>query len=122
MTPPLGRLIIYTKKLEEMTQFYTRHFGYTAHTDEADRLIELRPPNGGVVLLLHPAAKGQKEGQVLVKLVFDIPDVAAFCTQAAARGLFFSKPHKAEGYIFANCKDPAGNPVSVSSRAFAKRR
>jgi len=68
--------------------------------------------------MLHPMSDGRKEGQTLVKLVFDVPDVAAFCSSAAARGLVFGSIHHAEGYSFANVKDPAKNSVSVSSRAF----
>ena len=72
-----GRLILYTKKLPEMVAFYCDHFGYRVDDDPADRLVELVPPTGAITLLLHPAAKSQKTGQVVVKLVFDIRDVAA---------------------------------------------
>ncbi|MEP2028983.1 MAG: hypothetical protein ABJI96_09800 [Paracoccaceae bacterium] len=72
-----------------------------------------------MALLLHPASKGQNEGQSLVKLVFDVEDVPAFCKTAAANNLSFGAIHKAEGYVFANAKDPSNNSVSVSSRAFA---
>jgi hypothetical protein len=70
--------------------------------------------------MLHPAAKSQKEGQVLIKLVFDVEDVDGFCHKAKAEGLDFGAIHQAEGYAFANTKDPSGNSVSISSRAFAK--
>lgn len=118
MTAVLNRLVLYTKQLEEMIAFYETHFGYAAHRDLDDRIVELRPANGGVLLLLHPAAKSQKMGQVLVKLVFDVPDVAAFCADARKNGLTFGKEHQADGYSFANAKDPSGNSVQVSSRAF----
>ena len=121
MLPRLGRIILYTRKTDEMVAFYTTHFGYTALTRPGDRIIELTPPDpGGIALLLHPLGKAQKAGQVLVKLVFDMPDVPAFCAAAAERGLTFGTVHAADGYHFANAKDPAGNPVQVSSRAFAR--
>jgi len=113
----LGRLVLYTARLEEVAAFYTRHFGYRRHDDPADRITELRHPTGPA-LLLHPAAKGQRAGHSAVKLVFDTPDVAAFCAEAADRGLDFGPVHAAQGYSFANAKDPAGNSVQVSSRAF----
>lgn len=116
MTPTLGSLILYTTKIDEMTTFYETHFGYSAQQLDNDRITELRPPNGGVPLLLHPAAKGVRQGQAVVKLVFACDDVEAFCVRAAARGLDFGKRHRAEGYVFANAKDPAGNSVSVSGR------
>ncbi|MEL6450330.1 MAG: VOC family protein [Pseudomonadota bacterium] len=116
MHPPLSSLVLYTKQMEEMAQFYTTHFGYTALTDPADRIVELRPPGAGITLLLHPMSTGRKQGQVLVKLVFAIQDVPAFCEAARARGLDFGALHTADGYVFANAKDPAGNAISVSGR------
>ena len=50
--------------------------------------------------------------------IADVPDVEAFCTQAAERGLPIGAVHKAGGYVFANAKDPAGNAISISSRAY----
>ncbi|MFS4580481.1 VOC family protein [Phaeobacter sp. C3_T13_0] len=118
MTARLGRLLIYTKKLDEMIAFYSVHFGYRPHRKDNDRIVELSPTGLGLPLLLHPASKGQKEGQVLVKLVFDVRDVDAFCTAAKVNGLVFGPIHHADGYSFANAKDPSNNAISVSSRAF----
>ena len=70
--------------------------------------------------MLHPASAKQKQGQSVVKLVFDVDDVAAFITEAAENGLKFGALHQADGYVFANAKDPNGNSVSVSSRASRK--
>lgn len=118
MAPPLGRLLIYTKKIEEMTAFYCEHFGFEAVQRAGDRITELKAQGQGPSLLLHRAAKGQKEGQVLVKLVFDVENVPAFCERAASKGLAFGKIHQADGYQFANAKDPSKNTIQVSSRAF----
>ncbi len=116
----LGRILIYSKKIPQMIDFYSRHFGYTAVYQEDDRIVELRPKGIGIALLLHPASKGQKEGQVLVKLVFDTEDVVGFCKTAKENGLDFGPIHQADGYVFANTKDPSKNSVSVSNRAFAQ--
>ncbi|WP_422050430.1 VOC family protein [Shimia sp.] len=116
--PPLGRLVIYTKKIDALVDFYCSHFGYQHLRIEGDRIVELRAPDGGASLLLHPASKGQKAGQSLIKLVFDVQDVPAFCEKAKERGLDFGPIHQADGYCFATAKDPSGNSVSVSSRAF----
>ncbi|MFT3997212.1 MAG: hypothetical protein QM667_07380 [Asticcacaulis sp.] len=70
--------------------------------------------------MLHPAAKSQKSGQSLIKLTFDVADVEAFCRERAEAGLVFGPVHRADGYLFANARDPAQNPISVSSRAFRK--
>lgn len=117
--PPLGRIILYTKRLHEMSAFYCQHFGYQVRQLPGDRIVELAPTGPGLPLLLHPAGKGQKEGQTQVKLVFDVPDVAAFCRAAQEQGLSFGPIHQADGYVFANARDPSKNSISVSSRAFA---
>ncbi len=121
MASPLGRLIIYTKRLEAVAAFYCKHFGFKELRLEGDRIVELIAPSGGANILLHPMSTGRKEGQTLVKLVFDVKDVEAFCRDAKKRGLVFGAIHTADGYSFANAKDPAKNSVSVSSRAFVKR-
>lgn len=118
MTGQLGRLVLYTRKRDEMVAFYSRFFGYEALHTPGDRIVELMPPAGGLALLLYPAAKGQRAGQSLVKLVFDVKDVAAFRAEAETGGLVFGPIHQADGYVFSNAEDPAGNPVQISSRAF----
>jgi predicted enzyme related to lactoylglutathione lyase len=113
--------VIYTKKIEQLAEFYAKHFGFSVTFVEGDRIVELTPQASGVAILLHPASARQKEGQALVKLVFDVEDVSAFCDAASSNGLKFGKIHQAGGYAFANAKDPSGNSVQVSSRAFVRR-
>ncbi len=122
MPAPLGRLIIYTKKIEEMIAFYCQHFDYHVVERPGDRIIELSPQSSGASILLHPASERQKMGQPLVKLVFDVEDVPAFCAKAKENGLNFGTVHQVEGYAFANAKDPSQNSICVSSRAFAQNR
>ena len=117
-----GRIVIYTKRVDAMVVFYCDHFGFDVLRQEGDRIVELIAPLGGANIMLHPMSEGRKEGQTLLKLVFDVPDVEAFCGDAAARGLNFGSIHKADGYSFANVKGPAKNSVSVSSRAFVGQR
>lgn len=119
MPTPLGRIVIYTKKIEQMAEFYAKHFGFMVSHIKGDRIVELTPPGPGAAILLHPASAKQKEGQALVKLVFDVQNVPEFCAAAERGGLQFGKIHQASGYTFANAKDPGGNSVQVSSRAFA---
>ncbi|MFN7025099.1 MAG: VOC family protein [Pseudorhizobium sp.] len=121
MQSGLGRIIVYTKRIHEMVAFYSGFFGFTAVQRPGDMIVELRPNGDGISILLHPAAKGQKEGQVLVKLVFDVEDVPEFLRLAVDKGLVFGPIHQADGYVFANAKDPSGNSVSVSSRAHINR-
>ncbi|TPO12761.1 VOC family protein [Mesorhizobium sp. B1-1-5] len=116
---PLNRIILYVRNIEAAVTFYERHFGFKAHR-EGDRIVELVNPAGGASLMLHLAAKGQKKGQSTVKLVFDVEDVEAFAACSAKDGLEFGALHRGDGYAFANARDPSGNPISISSRAFRK--
>jgi predicted enzyme related to lactoylglutathione lyase len=116
----LGRLVLYGRDVEKTVAFYEKHFDFRALRLEGDRIIELVASDGGANLMIHAAAKSQKMGQVLVKLVFDVADVEAFCARCAGQGLQFGPLHHADGYVFANAKDPCGNPISVSSRAFKR--
>ena len=79
------------------------------------------PDRPEVPFCFHPLGRGRRSGQTVVKLVFDVRDVETFCADASRKGLLFGKTHKADGYVFANAKDPAGNSISVSSRAFRNR-
>lgn len=112
-------ITIYSRRIPEMVAFYSLHFGYAAFQRPGDRIIELRPPGAGAVIRLHLAAKSQKQGQALVKLNFDVDDVAAFARAAKKRGLAFGALHDGMGYVFANAKDPSGNSISISGRASA---
>lgn len=117
----LGRILLYVHDIEAVASFYARHFRYRATRDAGDRILELTDSEGGgMSILLHPLGRGRKGGQTLAKLVFDCADVAAFCARAQAEGLEFGPIHQADGYVFANATDPAGNAVSVSSRAFRR--
>lgn len=118
MSVPLGRLVLYTHRLDALAEFYATHFGFERIDLDGDRIVEMRPPAGGVALLLHPAAKGHREGQSSVKLVFDVADVEAMRARLLARDVDVGPVHQADGYTFANLKDPTGNSVSLSSRAF----
>ena len=116
--PPLGRLVIYSKKIDAMAEFYAKYFGFAIVRKANDRIVELESKDRGTSILLHPASAKQKEGQVLVKLVFDVKDVPAFCAEAKVKGLTFGKLHQADGYCIANAKDPSNNSIQVSSRAY----
>lgn len=116
---PCNRLIIYSKKIDAMVQFYSDHFGYQVFTKPDYRIVELRRNDGGIILMLHPASKGQKESQSLIKLVFDVQNVEAFHQKLIDQGVDIGPIHQADHYQFANFKDPSGNSVSISSRAYA---
>lgn len=118
MNAPLGSILIYARDMQRTAAFYRDHFGFETSGEVVEGLIELHATHGGARILIHQAAKSVKLGQVGVKLCFHVDDVAAFATRAAQGGLEFGKIHQANGYQFANAKDPDNNSVSISSRAF----
>jgi catechol 2,3-dioxygenase-like lactoylglutathione lyase family enzyme len=117
----LGRVTLYTKRMPEMIAFYTTHFGFRVLQRDGDRITELRCPNGGPSLMLHAAAKSQKEGQVLAKLGFDVADVVATRDRLIAAGVKVGPLHDGIGYHYANFKDPSKNSVSITNRHLAVR-
>lgn len=122
MVPLFTSITIYTRRIPEMVGFYCRHFGYAAFQRPGDRIIDLRPPGPGTAIRLHSASKGQKMGQSLVKLNFEVDDVIAFARAAKTRGLVFGPLHDGMGYVYANAKDPSGNSISISGRSLAAAR
>ena len=121
MNAPLGTIIIYARDMHRTAAFYSKHFGFETSGQVVEGLIELRAPDAGADILIHQAAKSLKLGHAGIKLSFHVPDVAAFSAEAAKRGLELGPVHEANGYAFANAKDPDKNSVSISSRAFRKR-
>lgn len=118
MNAKLGTVIIYARNMQKTALFYSRHFGFKTTGEVVEGLVELHAPNGGTGILIHQAAKSVKLGQVGVKLSFHVQDVEAFAIEAEKNGLKFGVIHEANGYHFANAKDPDKNSVSISSRAF----
>jgi predicted enzyme related to lactoylglutathione lyase len=122
MNTKLGTVIIYARDMKKTALFYSKHFGFQTTGDVVEGLVELHAPNGGAGILIHQAAKSVKLGQVGVKLSFHVQDVQAFTNEAQKNGLKFGVIHEANGYHFANAKDPDKNSVSISSRAFRAER
>jgi len=118
MNAPLGTIIIYARDMKKTAAFYSEHFGFKTTGEVLEGLIELHPTSGGAAILIHQAAKSVKLGQVGVKLSFHVQDIPAFLLAASKKGLKFGAVHEANGYQFANTKDPDKNSVSISSRAF----
>ncbi|MES2952807.1 MAG: VOC family protein [Pseudomonadota bacterium] len=118
MTSTLGTIILYARDMQKSADFYRKHFGFETTGQVVEGLIELTAVNGGASILIHQAAKSVSLGQVGVKLSFHVADIEAFKVHAATQGLKFGATHQANGYAFANAKDPDKNSVSISSRAF----
>jgi predicted enzyme related to lactoylglutathione lyase len=77
----LGRLVLYARDVDATVGFYEKHFGFKALRQQDDRIVELVASDGGASLMIHPAGNAQKMSQSLVKMVFDVEDVTAFCAR-----------------------------------------
>lgn len=121
MPIPLNTILIYAKNMKATAEFYQKYFGFVSTGAVVEGLIELTSAHGGANILIHQAAKSIKLGQVGVKLMFDVEDIETFKKEAAAQGLKFGSTHQANGYSFANAKDPDKNPITISSRAYRRK-
>ncbi|ASU39206.1 glyoxalase [Herbaspirillum sp. meg3] len=121
MTASLNTILIYARNPAVTSAFYKDHFGFKTTGEMHDGLIELNSPAVGINLLVHQAAKSLKFGQAVVKLMFSVSDVESFKVESAKGGLEFGSIHKANGYQFANAKDPDGNSVAISSRDYRQQ-
>ncbi len=118
MDAVLNRIVMYAKNVNRMAEFYKTHFGFAEDTNQIDGIVELIQRSSGFSLLIHPAGKAVKPGQVSVKLVFSVKDVEKFCAKSLKSGLRFGSIHQSDGYAFSNAKDPEKNSIQISSRAF----
>ena len=118
MTALLNTILIYARDPAVTSAFYKEHFGFETSGEMNEGLIELNAPGIGINLLVHKAAKSLKFGQAIVKLMFSVSDVEKFKAESAKKGLEFGSIHRANGYQFANAKDPDGNSVAISSRDY----
>jgi predicted enzyme related to lactoylglutathione lyase len=118
MSALLNTILIYARNPTTTAKFYRDHFNFETSGQIVEGLIELQ--SRGATLLIHQAAKSVRHGQATVKLMFSVRDVEGFKQECAQRGLVFGSTHQANGYSFANAKDPDGNSVAISSRAFRK--
>lgn len=100
-----------------MQAFYLRHFGFVPVPSSISGWQLLTNAEGGCSIALHQAAKSQKSGAA-IKIVFSVPDVKTFIAKAKKQGFEFGAIHEAHNYCFANAKDPAGNSISISDRAY----
>lgn len=122
MDVSLGTILIYARNMQETAQFYCNHFGFHTSLECVEGLIELIPKHSGTMILIHQAAKSIKLGHAGIKLMFHVPDVKIFVAKSAMSGLAFGPIHQANGYQFANTKDPDGNSISISSRAYREHQ
>jgi catechol 2,3-dioxygenase-like lactoylglutathione lyase family enzyme len=119
MQASISRIALYVRDIAGVSAFYQKYFGFEPEHDNRD-FVQLQSACGGCALVLLQAGKGQKTGQSCVKIVFDVPNVVEFTEQSRKEGLEFGFLHQADGYEYANARDPAQNLIQISNRRFRK--
>jgi len=111
MSLKMGRVILFTPQIEEMSRFYGQVLGL--------KQIGAEPgwrefAAGGVGIALHsgPSSPGRRGP----KIAFLAADVAALREKLNARGARFGKVRQGDDFCLCDGKDPDGNPVQLSGR------
>lgn len=107
----MARVILFTARMDAMSEFYGKVLGLRQVTDEKG-WKEFAA--GGARIALHsgPASPGRK-GQ---KIVFHAKDVAAARSKLVAKGARLGKVRRAGDFHLCDGKDPDGNPIQLSDR------
>jgi catechol 2,3-dioxygenase-like lactoylglutathione lyase family enzyme len=115
MTAQISRIILFVRDVPGVAAFYQRHFGLQPIDSDEDGWLELAAV--GCNLALHRATTTSRErGRSSAKIVFAVSNVHIAKEDLAKGGLKFGKVHEANGFAFANARDPEGNPIQISSR------
>ena len=114
MEMKITKIAYYVRDIPKIADFYARHFGFAVRYNEKKDKAVLSPAAGGCRLILLQASKGHKIGQSIVKLLFDVADVAVAKDEHAKKGLMFGPILHGPNYRFANARDPAKNLISIS--------
>lgn len=101
--------------MRKVADFYQKHFGFSEVSPHIEGKITLSQSTEGCSIVLLQASKGHRIGQSIVKIVFDVKDVAVFKKQKEKEGLKFGVIHKGPGYEFSNARDPAKNLIQISN-------
>jgi predicted enzyme related to lactoylglutathione lyase len=111
MKMKLARIILFTRQMDLMSQFYGEVLGLKLVTIESGwREFSA----GSATIGLHsgppsPGAKGPK-------IVFYAADVAALRESLVSRGAKFGKVRQGDVLCLCDGKDPDGNPIQLSNR------
>jgi catechol 2,3-dioxygenase-like lactoylglutathione lyase family enzyme len=108
----LKRVIIFTRRMDEMAKFYRDVIGLKPLTDEAE-WKEFQA--GGCNLALHKGSSSV--GAHPPKMVFFARDVAAARSELLRRGATLGKMKSGAGPDMCDGRDPDGNPFQISNRS-----
>jgi predicted enzyme related to lactoylglutathione lyase len=115
MPSRISRIILFVEDIPKVAAFYQQHFGLEPLGPEEEGWLELRAEGCNLALHRGKLPAGQRSRSP-AKIVFAVRNVHEAVQQLTASGLKFGKVHEWNGFAFADTKDPAGNPIQLSSR------
>jgi len=107
----LARVILFTSKMDAMTEFYGKILGLKQVTNEKG-WREFAAGSARIGLHSGPSSPGRKGP----KIAFYAKDVAAMREKLVARGAKFGEVRQGEVFCLCDGKDPDGNPIQLSDR------
>jgi catechol 2,3-dioxygenase-like lactoylglutathione lyase family enzyme len=107
----MARVILFTSRIDEMSEFYGEVLGLKRITNEKG-WREFAA--GGARIALHsgPSSPGRKGP----KIVFYASNVSDLREKLVERGARFGKVRQGEMFCLCDGKDPDGNPIQLSDR------
>ena len=106
----LARVILFTARMDAMSNFYGKVLGLKQVTNEKGwREFAAGPTR--IALHSGPSSPGRKGP----KIVFHAKDVAAARKKLVARGAKFGEVRDGETFSLCDGKDPDGNPIQLSN-------
>lgn len=107
----MARVILFTAKIDAMSEFYGQVLGLKQVTNEKG-WREFAAGAARIALHSGPSSPGRKGP----KIVFYAKDVAAARQKLVARGARFGGVRQSEVFCLCDGKDPDGNPIQLSNR------
>ncbi len=110
----LSRVIIFTRDVKRLADFYTSHFDLQPIGEAEDGWIELNA--GGCNLAFHKTSVKTDGSDNGIKFVFGSGDVASEKTRLEGLGIKMTKIFNFGKIQMCDGQDPDGNRFQISSR------
>jgi catechol 2,3-dioxygenase-like lactoylglutathione lyase family enzyme len=107
----MARVILFTARIDAMSEFYGKVLGLKRVTGEKG-WKEFAADAVRIALHSGPPSPGRKGP----KIVFHARDVGSLRAKLVARGAKFGKVNRGDVFHLCDGRDPDGNPIQLSNR------
>ena len=114
MIEGVAGVIIWTERLEEMSNFYRNSLGLEPHSVRPD-FVAFRWGDVRLSIGAHDLVKGEAKDPYRIMVNLSVRDIHSFYEDALGRGVRFVRPPEQEhwgGYV-ATLEDPDGNLIQL---------